>query len=403
MAFNPSILIIAKTARLASCGICVNFSIMSGFRTWIEINKKAIAENYRTLRKLIGNKCRLMAVVKSNAYGHGLVGFSKEAQKLGVDWFGADSVVEAQALRNSGIKKPILVFGHTLPERLKEAVDENISLTVSSFDGLKNLKILRHRKPEDLRVHLKVDTGMHRQGFYVKDLPEAVRFLKIKLPQVKVEGVYTHFAAAKNPAFPRDTLIQINEFKKAIKIVESGGFKPIKHAAATSGAILFPEARFDMARIGIGLYGLWPSAEVNSAAGGEIKLAPVLSWRTIIGEIKEVKKYDRVGYDFTERLNRDSNIAILSVGYWHGYPRSLSSVGQVLIRGQRAKVLGRVSMDMTAVDVTGIKNAKVGDAVTLLGCDGRKKILAEELAQLAGTINYEFITRINPLIERVYC
>lgn len=376
---------------------------MKGLRTWIEVNKEAIVKNYETFRNLIGNQCRLMAVVKSNAYGHGLVGFSKEAQKLGVDWFGADSAIEALAIRNSGITKPILVFGHTLPERLKEATDEHISLTVSSFDGLNNLKIFQHHKLRDLRIHLKIDTGMHRQGFYVKDLPEVVRFLKTKLPQIKVEGLYTHFAAAQNPAFPLDTFNQNNDFKKAVDIIKAGGYQPIKHAAATSGAILFPGTRFDMVRIGIGLYGLWPSAEIKAAFSGKIKLMPVLSWRTIIGEIKDVKKGDRIGYDFTERVSINSRIAILPIGYWHGYPRALSSVGRVLIRGKRAKVLGRVSMDMTAVDVTGIKNAKAGDAVTLLGRDGRKNISAEELAQLAGTINYEFITRINPLIERVYC
>ena len=372
---------------------------MNGLRTWVEINKKAIAQNYEIFRKLIGNKCRLMAVVKSNAYGHGLIGFSKEMQKLGADWFGVDSVVEALALRKSGIKKSILVLGHTLPERLKEIAAYDISMTVSSFAALEAFKKIKKDFP---KIHLKIDTGMHRQGFFVKELPEIVLFLKNKLPKVKVEGLYTHFAAAKDPASLYDTNRQIGEFKKAVKIIEDGGFKPIKHAAATSGAVLFPNAHFDMARIGIGLYGLWPSSEIRSAFSNKIKLAPVLSWRTIIGEIKEVKKGERVGYDFTEQLSRSSRIAILPIGYWHGYPRALSSIGHVLIHGQHAKVLGRVSMDMTVVDVSNIKNVKVGDIVTLIGKDGKEAISAEELAEISGTINYEFITRINPLIERVY-
>ncbi len=394
-----SLLIITKTARLANFGICANFNNMLGLRTWIEIDKKAIAENYKTFRKLAGVNCSLMAVVKSNAYGHGLIVFSKAAEKQGVDWFGADSIVEALALRKNGIKKPILVLGHTLPERINEAALANIGLTISNHIALRALGKLKNNFP---KIHLKIDTGMHRQGFYVENLPDVISFLKSKLPQVKIEGIYTHFAAAKNPAFPSNTSHQIEEFKKAASIVESAGFKPIKHAAATSGAVAFPESHFDMVRIGIGLYGLWPSTEAKLAFSDKIKLAPVLSWRTIIGEIKEVKKGGRVGYDFTEKLNRNSRIAILPVGYWHGYPRALSSVGRVLIGGKRAKVLGRVSMDMTAVDVTDINNAKVGDVVTLIGRDGKDRITAEELAELSGTINYELITRINPLIERVY-
>ena len=372
---------------------------MNGLRTWIEIDKKAIVQNYRTFRKLISNKCRLMAVVKSNAYGHGLIGFSKELQKLGADWFGADSIVEALALRNSGIKKPILVLGHTLPERSREAATNNISLTISSFDALNRVARLSKFRP---KIHLKIDTGMHRQGFFVDELTRVVSFLRNRAPKVGVEGLYTHFAAAKDPASPTATLRQLKEFKKAIGIVEQAGFRPIKHAAATSGAILFPKAHFDMARIGIGIYGLWLSPEVRSAFSNKIRLTPVLSWRTIIGEIKEVKKGERVGYDFTEKFSKDSRIAILPIGYWHGYPRALSSVGHVLVQGKRAKILGRVSMDMTVVDVSNIKNVKVGDAATLIGEDGREIIAAEELAKLSGTINYEFITRINPLIERVY-
>jgi len=375
---------------------------MKGLRTWIEINKKAIGENLESFRKLAGKKCRIMAVVKSNAYGHGLIGFSKETQRLGADWFGVDSIVEALVLRKNRIKKPILVLGHTLPERLNDATEYDISLTISSFEGLKNLKNYRHRKSKDFKIHLKIDTGMHRQGFFVDDLPRVISFLKSKTPEIKVEGLYTHFAAAKDPVSPAVTLRQLKEFKKAIDVVEQAGFRPIKHAAATGGAILFPEARLDMARIGIGLYGLRPSPEIGKKFVRKLKLTPVLSWKTIIGEVKNVKKGEGIGYDFTEHVRRNSRIAILPIGYWHGYPRVLSSVGHVLIRGRRAKILGRVSMDMTVVDITGIKNAKVGDIATLIGKDGKNEITTDELARFSGTINYEFITRINPLIERVY-
>lgn len=369
---------------------------MHELRTWIEVDRSAIKHNYRIFRSLIGKNCLLMAVAKSNAYGHSLVDFSKTISRMGADWIGVDSIVEALALRRKKIKKPILVLGYTLPIYYKEAAENGVSLTVSSLDSLRSIQKASLLK-RGVKIHIKVDTGMHRQGFLLKDI-SSVNSSFLKNPHLILEGVYTHFAAAKNPAFPSDTEKQIREFREAVNILEFAGFRFLKHAAATAGTILFPESHFDMVRVGIGLYGLWPSAEVRAYAEDKIHLKPALSWKAVVGEVKELLAGARVGYDFTETLDRPSVVAILPVGYWHGYPRILSSIGYVVIRGRRAKVLGRVSMDMIVVDVSQIKGVRVGDVATLIG-DG---VSADELAELALTINYEIVTQLNPLIERVY-
>ncbi|MCI0542805.1 alanine racemase [bacterium] len=374
-------------------------------RTWIEIDKKAIANNYKIFRSLLAKKTRLLAVVKSNAYGHDLVPFATELAELGADFLGVDSCVEGVALRKAGIKTPILVLGFVLPAALTEAVDKNISITVSNFQTLTSLHTLRpvHALKKKIKVHLKIDTGMSRQGFFPEEIARVLVVLQKKeMRHVKLEGVYTHFGAAKNPSFPQSVFAQMTHFNMALALIEKAGYKPIRHACATGGIILFPEFHLDMVRVGIGMYGLWPSEETRQVKQQEMKLTPVLSWKGVISEIKKFKKSAKVGYDFTETLHRNTKTAIIPVGYWHGYPRALSSIGNVLIRGKRARVLGRVSMDMMVVDVTDIPGVKILDIATLLGRDGREEVPADELAGLCETSSYEFVTRLNPKIRRVF-
>jgi len=332
-----------------------------------------------------------MAVVKSNAYGHGLLDFSQAVEKLGVDYLGVDSIIEAIKLRIEGVKTPILVLGYTLPENFPQAVEHDVSLTLSSLEQVQNL-------PENLalKIHLKIDTGMHRQGIEVAAL-KSIKSVK----SLNLEGVYTHLANAKNPSFSNDTRKQLKEFDMAVKIINEAGYRPIAHAAATGGTLIFSEAHYGLVRVGIGLYGLWPSIETEAAYREKIILRPVLSWRTMVSEVKTLREGGRVGYDFTENVPSGTKLAVCPIGYWHGYPRALSSVGRTLVRGQSARVIGRVSMDMIVIDVTKIKNVKVGDVVTLIGRDGKEWVGADELAGLAGTINYELVTRLNPLIKRV--
>jgi len=282
---------------------------------------------------------------------------------------------------------------------LKKVALNNLSITVSSLSNLQILPDLLGKKK--IKIHLKLDTGMHRQGFYQDDLQKVLNFIN-KNKNIILEGSYTHFAAAKNPAFPQETKKQLASFQNWIKILIGKGYKPICHAAATAGAILYPDAQLNMVRVGIGLYGLWPSKEAKAFALERLKLKPVMQWKTIISEIKNVSKGEQIGYDFTESVDQNSKIAILPVGYWHGYPRSLSSIGHVLVGGKRCKILGRISMDMTIINISDVPGAKVSDAVCLLGKSGQEEISADDLAYLADTINYEIVTRINPLIKKMY-
>lgn len=372
--------------------------INSGLRTWIEVRKSDLRNNYLTFRRLLKSKTKLMAIAKSNAYGHGLIDYALFMESLGIDWFGVDSIVEARTLRENGIKKPILVLGYTLPEKITEAFSNKISLTVSSFEALQELTKMFPAVP---KIHLKIDTGMHRQGFFIKELPKTLNFIERKMNLGIIEGVYTHFAGAKDPKQPQETLKQIEEFESAIKILKGAGINAMKHAAATAGTINFPKSHYDMVRVGIGLYGLWPSPETFQSFRGLVSLKPALVWKTIVSEVKILPKNSKIGYDFTETLTRDSKIAVCPIGYWHGFPRALSSKGYVVIKNKACKVLGRVSMDMISVDVTEVEGVKIGNIVTILG--GQEQVPpAEGLAGLCGTTNYEIITRLNPLIKRFY-
>lgn len=371
-----------------------------GFRTWIEVDTKAIENNYRAFRSIIPKNTKLMAIVKSNAYGHGLVDFSRTISDLGADWLGVDSITEALKLRKNGITTPILVLGYVLPELISVAIKNDISITVSNFETLKIIE--KSENSEPVKIHLKVDTGMHRQGFLFEDQKKLISKLKTQKTKIIVEGLYTHFAAAKNPDFPGHTKKQIEEFKKWIGVIKKAGFSPITHAGATSGTIVYPESHFDMVRVGISLHGLWPSQDVKKFAEKKIKIIPTLTWKVVISEIKKLPKGERIGYDLTEKLKRDSKIALCPIGYWHGYPRSMSGKSFVLVHGKKAKVLGRISMGMTIIDITDIPNAKIGDEAVLIGNSGDENISAEYIADLAGTVNYEIVTRINPLIKKIY-
>ncbi|MBM3257468.1 MAG: alanine racemase [Candidatus Liptonbacteria bacterium] len=369
-----------------------------GLRTWIEIDTRAAKQNYQAFRKLIKPRVKLWAVVKSNAYGHNLVLFSKLMATFGVDGLCVDSIVEANRLREEGIEKPILVLGPTLPARLKDAVKNNITLSVSNFEALKALAESKE-KPE---FHLKIDTGFHRQGFYLEDVPKVIKIISNSKLEIRncFRGVFTHLAAAKDVTYPLYTERQIENFKKALNLFTTGGYPHLlAHAAATGGTSLSPKYHFDAVRVGMGLYGFHASPELEMQLP-QVELAPVLQWKTVISEVKKFEEGDYIGYDITERMRYPGKLAILPIGYWHGFPRALSSVGSVLIKGKFAKVLGRVSMDMTAVDVTEI-TCRPGDIVTLLGREKGKEIRAQEVGRTIGTTQYELLTRLNPLMERI--
>ncbi|HUU39147.1 MAG TPA: alanine racemase, partial [Candidatus Desulfaltia sp.] len=311
-----------------------------------------------------------------------------------------DSIVEAVTLRKKGIRKPILVLGYTLPGRFGDAEKYRVSLTVSSPENLRVLAAFPNPRPTC--IHLKLDTGMHRQGFLPSQWEAARALLSKNRGRIQVEGIYTHFASAKDPANRGYTNGQIKEFEKAVAFFGASANRPIRHASATAGAMNYPVAAYDLARIGIGLMGHWPSVETKRAWDKRIVLKPALTWRTIISEVKTLKKGLGVGYDLTETLKRDSRVGVCPIGYWHGFPRSLSLVGEVLVRGRRAKVLGTISMDMIVIDLTDAGGARVGDGVTVIGRDGREEVTAYEVARRAGVSHYELLTRLNPLIQKYY-
>ncbi|PIR46751.1 MAG: alanine racemase [Candidatus Vogelbacteria bacterium CG10_big_fil_rev_8_21_14_0_10_45_14] len=368
----------------------------SGLRTWVEVSRSAIANNYGQFRKLLSPKTKIMAVVKSNAYGHGLWDFALLMQKLGADFLAVDSIVEGVRLREKGVTIPLLVLGYTLPEKLDDAVKHNISLGVSTFETLGTLRS-GERELMGLKIHLKIDTGMHRQGFLSRDVPAALDFIKDNLKNVVLEGVFTHFSSADELSRMESTEKQIEEFDKIVLLVKSLGFDPIIHASNTAGIIR--GINYDMVRIGKGMYGYYPSPAMKKEYTGKINLIPVLTWKTVVSEIKRLPEGGTVGYNETERLPPGSVLAVLPVGYWHGYSRRVfSGVGRVKIKGKFAKVVGRVSMDMTSVLVTSIPGVNVLDEVELIS----KDISADDLALEQETINYEILTHINPLIERIY-
>ncbi|OGZ09702.1 MAG: alanine racemase [Candidatus Lloydbacteria bacterium RIFCSPHIGHO2_02_FULL_51_22] len=374
-----------------------------GLRTWVEIDTRALGKNVHALKRVPKKGVLLMGIVKSNAYGHGLVPVAQALEAYGVAWLGVDSLVEAARLRKEGVRTPLLVLGYTLPEHFATASKEKISLTISSFPALREVSTWTAKTKKRLNVHIKIDSGMHRQGFLSEDMPELSRALSETTKFLRIEGIYSHLAEANPEALVLGEK-QIELFRDCIKALslatdrERG--KPLLHISASGGILCFPN-EFSMVRAGAALYGLWPSPEAHKAKSKEIALTPVLSWRTLVVEIKHIRRGEKVGYSFTEAVRRDSTIAVCPIGYWHGYPRALSGKSDVLVRGKRAKVLGRVSMDMIVIDVTGIRGVSAMDVVTLIGKDGTEELSADEVACFAGTTHYEIVTRINPLIERI--
>lgn len=371
-------------------------------RSWVEISKNALLKNLGTFRKVIGRRVTLVAVVKANAYGHGLEEVSKIFEK-GVDFFAVDNLTEALKLRNLGITKSILVLGYTKENALKEAVENDISLAVYDRNILARIASLKY--PKKIRVHLKIETGLNRQGIKISKLLSLLKIIKKNEKYISLEGVYTHFANIEDTIDPSFAYRQLSDFKRALKLIKKSGIKPkYFHCAASAATLLYRNTHFNMVRIGISLYGLWPSKEtkiVINLKGSKVSLMPALSWKSIIAQVKKVDVGESVGYGRTWIAPRDSLIAVIPVGYSDGYDRGLSNNSRILINGQYAPLVGRVAMNMIMADVTDIKNIKRENVVTLLGSERGKSITADEVGERIGTINYEIVARINSLIPRV--
>jgi alanine racemase len=370
--------------------------------SWVEIDVQRLRSNIDTFRNAIAPGTALMVVVKANAYGHGLEVVAPIAAER-ADWLGVNCIDEALQITRLGIQKPVVILGHTPLDQLETIVGNGYRQVLYRMDVARALSEAATKLGVASKVHLKIETGTNRQGIPLTHLPSFVRDLT-KLPGVEVEGAYTHFANIEDTLDPSFAQSQIQKFRDALGILERAGIRPKHaHASATAGALLYAEMDFTMIRLGIGTYGIWPSRETQLAArekGRLLSLAPILTWKTRVAQVKDVNTGDYVGYGLTYRASRPMKLVVLPIGYYDGYDRKLSNSGRALIHGQFAPVVGRIAMNMTMLDVTDV-GAELDEEVVLIGRQANAEIRVEELAEKIGTISYEVVARINPLIPRV--
>lgn len=377
------------------------------YNTWVEISESAYANNLKFFRGIIGPKPELSVVVKANAYGHGWLQIAQLAVKHGADSFSVHSLDEALKLRNAGFDWDILIMGPVPLPRMEEVVKGDFRLVVFNRQTLLDLHEATNRLQKKTRIHLKLETGTHRQGVEGDDLGWFLQNLR-EMPAISLEAVYTHFANIEDTTSHDYANSQRKRFAELVEMIREGGFPDIRqHSACTAAALLFKETHLDMIRLGIGQYGLWPSREtlvsykMKYDNNVEKLLIPVMAWKTRITQLKWVKAGGTIGYGRTYKTTRDSRIAVLPIGYSDGYDRGLSNQGYVLIRGKQAPVRGRICMNLMMVDVTDIPAVELGDEVVLLGRQGEEEISADQFASMCGTINYEVVSRINWEIPRV--
>lgn len=364
--------------------------------TWAEIDLKAVEHNFRQIKKVSGKGIKVMAVVKANAYGHGTVEVSRVLERLGVDYLGVATTDEALRLRDHGIKAPILILGHVLPSEVKTAVDRGITLTISNKELFDAIKKATKGGKKKARIHIKIDTGMGRIGIWHE---EAMHFIKnlVEDGNVIVEGIYTHFSSVGRDDF--FTAYQIESFEKILSRLESFDINiPLKHTANSIATVDMRRSHLNLIRPGLVIYGMYPKASFQKL----INLKPAMALKTRIVFIKDTPPGRSISYGRTYVTQKHTRIATLPIGYADGYSRSLSNKAEVLVRGHRAPVVGKVTMDQTMIDIGHIKGAKVGDEVVLIGRQGADEIRAEKLARIAGTIAYETVCSISNRVPRVY-
>lgn len=369
----------------------------SAGRAWIQIDRNALSENVAFLRSLLPEGCRLMPAIKANAYGHGAIPIAGELNRLGVDAFCVACIAEGIALRRAKIKGKILILGYTPPEDFPLLVRYRLSQTVIDYTYAELLA----RSGLKLHVHVGIDTGMHRLGIRCEDIEDIIAVFEMK--NLIIDGMMTHLSACDSPdaesrAFTKE---QIDAFYQVAEILEARGFSlPKLHMQSSYGLLNYPCLNADYVRAGIVLYGVHSSAE-NTAAFGQ-KLSPVLSLMARVISVRTLYPGDSAGYGMTFTAEKDMRIAVLSIGYADGLPRTLScGKSYVLIHGCRAPIVGRVCMDLTLVDVSEIPQTQTGDIAVIIGKSGELEITAEEIAEQCGTITNELLSRLGPRLERI--
>lgn len=386
----------------------------------MEISKDNVQHNVKTLKGRVQEGTLFCPAVKANAYGHGIKEISPLILEAGADWLGVDNLAEAVTLRESGVTAPVYIMGYIPLDELEIAVKEGFHFVVYNEETLEKLKEVTRRLQMPAYTHLKLETGTNRQGVMPEDLAKIINFYKEEI-LILLEGVATHFANIEDTCDHSYAATQTEQFFRMAFDIRKEGLNPkYQHCANSAATILFPNTHGNFVRPGIATYGLWPSKEtyisyqgMRKNDGADIELKPVLSWKTKVASVKRVPENSAIGYGCTYSTNKDSIIAVLPVGYSDGIRRNQSGKGNVLIRGKRAPILGRIMMNMCVVDVTDIPGVQIEDEAVIIGQQLKpngsdsyggdlqyEKITAEQVADNQGTINYEVTTQINPLIER---
>ncbi len=369
-------------------------------RVYARIDLDAIAYNMEQMKKNLHPNTQIIAVIKADGYGHGAVQIAEMLEHTEYVWgFAVATLDEAIVLRTEGVKKPILVLGCVFPDQYLEMLRHDIRMNVYTEEMAESISQMAVNEGFTAYMHIKLDTGMGRLGFDISEASaDAIQRIS-KLKNVKLEGIFTHFAKADetDKAF---TTKQIEAFQWMTKALDAKDVHfTYEHCANSAAIIDVKEAGFDLVRAGISIYGLYPSEEVNKQ---NVKLKPALALKSHVAFVKEVEEGTPISYGGTFVADKKMRIATIPVGYADGYPRNLSNAGYVLIRGKRAKILGRVCMDQFMVDVTEIEGASFGDKVTLIGQDGNETITVEDLSAISGRFNYEFICDLGKRIPRVF-
>ncbi len=366
--------------------------------TWATIDLDALVFNLRSIKTFIGNALPVMAVVKANCYGHGAVECARRLSSEGVDWFGVAMPEEGVELRDAGITNPILCFGNW-PGQEGMMRENALTPVVYQIDRIAGFNAAAKSENRTQPIHIKIDTGMGRIGVRPENLSQFISDLKA-FDSIEVEGLMTHFACADEVISPF-TDEQMRLFSHSVDLFLAEGFRPKYLDMANSpGAVVHPESLGSMVRIGGLLYGLGGDVLPKGFSGPELR--PVMSLRSSISYLKEVPAGTTIGYGATFVAERSSKIATIPIGYHDGLPRSLSNKGSMLVNGILCPIVGRVSMDWTTIDVTGVENVSVGSEVILIGVQGDQRITAEEMAEWAETISYEVTCGIAGRVPRIY-
>lgn len=382
---------------------------MHNSTSYIEIDSKALQNNFNFLKKYFGENVRISSVVKGNAYGHGIKTIVPIACNSGIDHFSVFSTKEAYEVKNSCRDKyDLMIMGMIdLPDEIEWAIQNDIEFYVFDIDRLKNVEQISKKLKKIAKVHLEIETGMNRTGIPFKQLEKVLEILENNVKNIKVKGLCTHYAGAESIANYMRIQKQIKLYNKIYDWLIQKGITPeIKHTACSAAAMSYPKIRMDMVRIGIMQYGFWSSREtyINYISKKEDKIDPlkrVITWKSQIMAIKEVKEGEFVGYGTTFIANNNMKVAIVPVGYAYGYSRSLSNHGRVLIHGKRLSVIGMVNMNMTAIDVTEIPEVKKGDEVVLIGEQDDLSVSVASFSELSSLLNYELLTRLPHDIPRI--